>query len=229
MVCGAKLEYFTNETELKCYYCGNQYEGYVNCPNRHAICEKCHNRPAIEITKSICDAANTINPISIFNSILDSKNITMLGCHHAFMVAGALITAINNAGKINLTEEQRDELFSRISNQAISGYCGLTGLCGIAPAVGACFSLILGAKCGSDNEQRFVMDIVAEICKEIANLTGPSCCKAYSWSAIEVGARAANDVLNIKLELDKNKIDCIYSKNHPHGCRHEKCPYFNGR
>jgi len=150
------LKYYTSETELKCYYCGDIYKGYVNCPNNHSVCEKCHNKPAIETTKNICHKADTINPILIFNLILKSEHITMLGCHHAFMVGGAFMTAIKNTGKIHIPEEQIDEMYSRISNQAISGYCGLTGVCGIAPAIGACLAVILDAKCGSDREQKIV-------------------------------------------------------------------------
>ncbi len=199
----------------------------MNCPNGHAVCERCHNKPAIELTRKICKKQKSTNPIDIFNSILESENITMLGCHHAFIVAGAFMTAIKNTGKINITDNQIDEIFSRISNQAISGYCGLTGMCGIAPAIGACFSVMLGAKCGSDKEQKITMDVVAEICNEIANLTGPSCCKAYSWSAIKIASQAVDEEMDIHLEMTDTNVKCIYSEKHPHGCRRQKCKYFN--
>ncbi len=150
----------------------------------------------------------------------------MLRCHHAFMVAGALMTAIKNTGKIKITDEQMDEVFSRVGNQAISGYCGLTGMCGIAPAVGACFSIMTGAKCGTDREQKISMDVVVEICKKIADLTGPSCCKAYSWGALEIAAQALVEKMNITLAMPESRIECDYSEGHPHGCRREKCPYF---
>lgn len=226
MICGSPLKYYTKETKLECYYCGSQYSGYVSCPNGHAVCDKCHNRPAIELTKNICNNIKSTNPIEIFNKILESKNITMLGCHHAFMVAGSIMTAIKNTEKIDIREDQFEELFSRIEKQAISGYCGLTGLCGIAPAVGACFSIILGAKCGTDMEQKIVMQVVAEVCSEIAALTGPSCCKAYSWRAIEIAQRHIQKELDITLSMPSNEIICNYSELHPHGCRKNKCPYF---
>ena len=226
VVCGSKLEYYIYEIRLRCYYCKNQYLGYVNCPNGHAVCDKCHNKPAIELTKNICNNTDSTKPIEIFNKILESKNITMLGCHHAFMVAGSIMTAIKNTGKIDILESQFEEIFSRIERQEISGYCGLTGLCGIAPAVGACFSILLGAKCGTDREQMIVMQVVSEVCSEIAALTGPSCCKAYSWRAIEVAQSCIQKELDITLPIPCNGIICNYSELHPHGCRRNKCPYF---
>jgi len=226
MICGNELEYYTNETKLKCYYCGNQYSGYVNCPNGHAVCDKCHNKPAIEFTKNICKNTYSTNPIEIFDKILETKNITMLGCHHAFMVAGSMMTAIKNTEKIDIREEQFEELFSRIERQAISGYCGLTGLCGIAPAIGACFSIILGAKCGTDREQKVVMHVVADVCREIAILTGPSCCKAYSWRSLEIAQSYIQKEFDLTLPMPNNETICKYSDLHPHGCRKSKCPYF---
>jgi hypothetical protein len=71
------------------------------------------------------------------------------------------------------------EIYDRAQKQAIGGYCGLTGLCGIAPALGACFAVILGSKCGMDKEQKLTMTAVSEIVAVITELTGPSCCKAY--------------------------------------------------
>lgn len=226
MICGEKLEYHTQAITLSCHFCEKRYAGYVSCSQGHAICEECHNQPAIESTKDICAGTESTDPFYIFNEILKSKNVTMLGCHHAFMVGGALLTAIKNTGTIEIKDEQLDELFARIGNQAISGYCGLTGVCGIAPAIGACFSILLGAKCGTDKEQKITMRVAAEISLAIAELTGPSCCKAYSWSALEIAGKILHQEMNVCLAGSEQKTVCDYSEEHPHGCRLEKCPYY---
>jgi len=57
-------------------------------------------------------------------------------------------------GKGKITDADIREVFDRTAKQAVSGYCGLSGVCGISPAIGACFSLFLGARCGSDAEQK---------------------------------------------------------------------------
>ncbi|OCC16133.1 Methyltransferase [Dissulfuribacter thermophilus] len=226
MICGAPLEYHLKEKRFICYYCGKKFLGYIICSKGHAICEDCHNRPAIEKTKEICLATTSDNPFHIFESILESPNISMLGCHHAFMVAGSLLAAIKNAGKTTIAEDTFDEVFSRISKQAFSGYCGLTGVCGIVPAIGGCFSILLGAKCGTDREQKTTMNVTAKIAQAVAELTGPSCCKAYSWKSLEIALKFLKEELNISLTRPEQRIVCNYDTFHPHGCRKEKCPYY---
>lgn len=226
LICGESLEYFTEEKELTCYYCKKTFKGYVTCPNGHSVCEQCHNKPVIEKTKEICLKSKSANPFEIFNEIIEQNSVSFLGCHHAFIAGGAFISAINNCGKLKLPENYLDEIFNRIENQAISGYCGLTGVCGIEPAIGACFAVILGSKCGKDKEQKITMKVTSTISTAIAELTGPSCCRAYSWKALQIGIEYLKKELGITLEGTDKDIVCKYSDIHPHGCRMEKCPYY---
>lgn len=226
MVCGATLEYLENEIKLKCTYCQNEFKGFIRCPNGHYVCDDCHNNQSIQLTKEICSATTSTNPLEIFEKIIESPKIPMLGCHHAFMVAGAFITAIKNEGSFKISENMVKEVYDRTQRQAIGGYCGLTGLCGIAPALGACFAIILGSKCGMDKEQKITMDAVSEIVRTIAELTGPSCCKAYARKSIEVAQNSLERNLKIKLLKSTGKIICRDTKKHPHECRKEKCPYY---
>ena len=227
LVCGSPLEYLTQAQKSKCIYCGKEFNNYVLCLNGHFVCEECHNRPIIDKAKEICLTSTSIDPYFIFEEMLQQSNVPMLGCHHAFMVAGALLGALKKERTIKITEEGVDEIFSRISNQAIGGYCGLTGICGIAPAVGACFAYLLGSKCGTDQEQRKVMEITSEISQAIANITGPSCCKAYSWRSIEIAQKWFTHEFDISLPDPAKRISCDYEAMHPHGCRKNRCPYYS--
>lgn len=224
LVCGTPLVYLTTAQKCICSYCEKEFDNYVLCPNGHFICEKCHNRPVIDKTKYLCLKISSPNPYFIFGQLLKNLNVPMLGCHHAFMVAGSLLGALKNKGSFEVAEKAIDEVFSRIANQAIGGYCGLTGVCGIVPAVGSCFAFLVGSRCGTDKEQKLVMKITAEVCSAIANLTGPSCCKAYSWKSMEIAIKWLKDKFNIT--IDSHKITCNYKSLHPHGCRKEKCPYY---
>lgn len=226
MVCGATLEYLENKIKLQCTYCQNEFNGFIRCPNGHYVCDDCHNNQSIQMTKEICSATTSTNPLEIFEKIIESPKMPMLGCHHAFMVAGAFITAIKNEGSFKISENMVKEVYDRTQRQAIGGYCGLTGLCGIAPALGACFAIILGSKCGMDKEQKITMDAVSEIVRTIAGLTGPSCCKAYARKSIEVAQNSLERNLKIKLLKSTGKIICRDTKKHPHECRKEKCPYY---
>ncbi len=151
--------------------------------------------------------------------------LPMLGCEHALIAAGALAASLRNSPYAKITNAEIEEALARASRQAISGFCGLTGVCGIAPAIGACFSVFLGARCGSDTEQKIVMETVIRVSQAIAELTGPSCCKAYVRAALFTAVDIFGERFGIVLPASDAPI-CRHSSRHPHGCREEKCPYY---
>ena len=165
------------------------------------------------------------NPLVIAEKILNVSSIPMLGCEHAWITAGSFLAAIKNHGKIEITDTQIKEALTRTKKQAIGAYCGLTGICGIAPAIGACFSVILGAACPKDKETAITMHVVSQIIDSIANETGPCCCKNFMRTALILSCNLAEKHLNIKLPHDIN-IYCNDSQRHPHGCRTTKCHYY---
>lgn len=152
--------------------------------------------------------------------------IPMLGCENAWIAAGALITAIRNEGSIKVTNEQVLAVLNRTARQAIGGYCGLTGVCGIAPAIGACFSVILGAACPKDQETATTMRVVAKIVSTIANETGPCCCKNFVRRSLIEAVKLVIEYLDISLPIANKEITCKHVERHPHGCRKDKCSYF---
>jgi hypothetical protein len=176
----------------------------------------------VALTSSLKD------PVEIAELMMSHPGLPMLGCEHAFVAAGALTAALRNspygAGKITTTEIR--EVFHRAAKQAVSGYCGLTGLCGIAPALGACFSSFLGSRCGSDTEQKITMEAVIRVMQAIAELTGPSCCKAYARHALRGAVTFMGERFGILLPVSDRPIVCAHATEHPHGCREEKCPYY---
>jgi len=226
MLCGTALEYPENETRLQCAYCLKVFNGMIKCPNGHYVCDDCHNDQSVQLTGKICSETVSSDPLEIFEMINRSQKIPMLGCHHAFMAAGAFITAVKNERSLKISENMIHEVYERTRRQAVGGYCGLTGICGIAPALGACFSVILGSRCGTDKEQKTTMCAVSEIVRGIAELTGPGCCKAYARKSIEIAQEFLKKNLQIRLSESKTEIICKDSERHPHGCRKEKCPYY---
>ncbi|MCL5960329.1 MAG: DUF5714 domain-containing protein [Chloroflexi bacterium] len=153
--------------------------------------------------------------------------LPMLGCQHAYIAGGALMAAIKNQGLGRVTNQQIKEVFDRTRKQAHGGYCGLTGVCGIAPAIGACFAVITGSRCGKDTEQRITMEAVTRVSRAIAGLTGPSCCKAYVRTSLATAVAYLKESLAIELPLAETPL-CDYGVKHPHGCREFRCPYFKG-
>ncbi len=225
MVCGAYLEYLENAQEVVCQYCGKVEHGHIRCPNGHYICDACHNRDAMKIIEDIAFSTKSANPFEIADLMMSYPGLPMLGCQHAYIAGGALIAAIKNTGTRGITNESIEEVFNRTSKQAHGGYCGLTGVCGIAPAIGACFAILTGSKCGTDQEQHITMEAVTRVTRAITGLTGPSCCKAYVWTALETAIDYLKESMDIKLPSSES-ITCSYSPKHPHGCRETKCPFF---
>jgi len=152
--------------------------------------------------------------------------VPMLGCENAWIVCGALMASIKNEGTIKISNDQIKEALTRTKRQAIGGYCGLTGTCGIAPAIGASFSVILGASCPKDQETATTMRVVSKIVYAIADQTGPCCCKNFVRTALIEAVYLAKQYLHIYLPATNEPITCTHVDRHPHGCRKEKCTYY---
>jgi len=168
-----------------------------------------------------------MNPLAIAEALMSNQEkVPMLGCENAWIACGALMASLKNEGTIKLSNEHIIEALSRTKRQAIGGYCGLTGVCGIAPAIGACFSVILGAACPKDQETATTMRVVGKIVMAIADQTGPCCCKNFVRTALREAIKSAKELLNVSLPSPIEAIICTHNARHPHGCRESKCHYY---
>jgi hypothetical protein len=225
LICNKKLKYLEIGKEFTCIRCGKKENGYVYCAEGHYICNDCHGKSAFDIILKLSLSSKEINPLIIAEEMLELSSIPMLGCEHALIAVGAFLAAIKNHGVVTVTNEQIVDAFKRTKKQAIAAYCGLTGICGIAPAIGASFSVILGAACPKDRETAITMHVVAEVIEAIANETGPCCCKNFMRTALTLSCDLAEKYLEIKIPHELS-ISCSDSQRHPHGCRKNKCAYF---
>lgn len=199
--------------------------GNVCCPEGHYVCESCHGEGLFEAILSLSLSSQSADPLAIAEEIIRTTPLPMLGCEHAWIAAGALLAAIRNHGVIKVTDNQIAEALNRTRKQAVAAYCGLTGVCGVAPAIGASFSVILGATCPKDWETATVMRVVSRVIEAIANQTGPCCCKNFVRTALTLSCQLAKEYLRIDLPFSQ-KIVCRDSHRHPHGCRKTKCRYY---
>ena len=225
LICSEALEYYQVGKDLTCMKCTKKEKGYVNCPNGHYVCDDCHGEERFDEIVSMIYKAEGINPFVIANELIKESNIPMLGCEHAWIAAGALTIAIRNEKTIKIEKEDIDEALNRTKKQAIGAYCGLTGVCGIAPAIGSVYSVILGAACPKDKETSNTMYVVAKVIEAISKEAGPCCCKNFVYKALDVACEYSYEYLNVKLESSYD-ILCEDSSRHPHGCRKEKCSYY---
>lgn len=154
--------------------------------------------------------------------------IPMLGCENAWIAAGALIVAVKNEGTLTVTDEQIREVMRRTRRQAIGGYCGLTGACGIPLGIGAVFSVLLDAACPKDRETALTMQILAQTIMAVAVETGPCCCKNFVRTSLQVGTAALQEHFHVNLPISLDTV-CKYVDRHPHGCRKERCHYYQAK
>jgi len=226
MVCGSPLEYLVQAAGLSCTYCEKTELGHIRCPHGHYICDTCHNKGAMKMIEDIADGTFSKDPLAIAELMMSYPGLTMLGCQHAYIAGGALMAALKNEGSRGIANAQITEVFNRTGQQAHGGYCGLTGVCGIVPAIGACFAVLTGSKCGRDEEQRITMEAVTRVARAITDLTGPSCCKAYVRTSLLTAVGFLKERFDIALPVKDAAIQCRHSGKHPHGCRETKCPFF---
>jgi hypothetical protein len=142
MACRSKLDYLDHAEDLVCMYCGAGHQAHVKCPKGHFICDSCHGKDSREVIKQIALTSTAPDPVAIAELMMSHPALPMLSCDHAYIAAGALMAALRNSpygSKIG--EAEVLEAFTRTAKQAHGGYCGLTGVCGVAPAIGACFSI----------------------------------------------------------------------------------------
>jgi hypothetical protein len=167
------------------------------------------------------------DPAAIAELMMGLPQLGMLDCDHAFIASGAFMAALKNSpygGKI--ADTVVSAALERTASQVVKESCSQTGVCGIIPAIGACVSLFLDVRFGSDREQQIAMDAVTKVSQALTNLTGPVCCKAYVRASLGIATTLFAERFGIMLPASLSATICRFSDKHPYGCREERCPYY---
>lgn len=223
-ICGSTLEYLDSAAPLTCTSCGREDRGHVRCPQGHYLCESCHGAGFVERLPGLLDAAGSHSPFVIAEDLMAQPDLPMLGCEHAHVAAGALMRALENAGVPGVTALHRAEVLERTARQAVSAYCGLSGVCGVVPALGACYSVLVGGQCGKGPETRAAMTLTSRLAAATAAEADPGCCKAYVRSGLRVAAAFLEERLGIVVEPPVPVV-CADTERHPHDCRGAECAW----
>ncbi len=224
IICDSTLDYLDSAAALTCTVCGSEGRGHVVCPRGHYVCEGCHGASFMERLPGLLDAATSSSPFAIAEDLIAETDLPMLGCEHAHVAAGALMRALENAGVAGVTAAHRAEVLERTARQAVSAYCGLSGVCGVVPALGACYSVLVGGQCGKGPQTKAAMTLVSRLAAATAAEAHPGCCKAY----VRVGLREATAFLQEELDITFDAaapVICADTERHPHGCRGAECAW----
>lgn len=223
-VCGQELTYLEEGRSFTCFLCGRSEVGHVYCPGGHYLCEGCHGAGIRELLPQLLHASQATSPRELAEELLALPELPMLGCEHALIAAGSLMTALKNRGNLGVTEQHVTEALQRTERQAISAYCGLSGVCGVVPALGACYSVLVGAQCGKGAETRATMELVSRLASVTAEEAEPGCCKAFVRSCLAETETFLQERLAIPTP-QANLVVCRDADRHPHGCRGPACDY----
>lgn len=209
-----------------CHYCGKVESVHILCSHGHYVCDDCHGQGALVfIQKFLKNSVSTDAQVIAEELFAEVAHVPMLGCEHALVIVAATMGALRNAKLLGVGDALIAEALQRTKRQAIGGYCGLTGICGVAVGVGACFSVMLGAACPKDCETAATMHVVADVIAAIGDNTGPCCCKNFVNLSIPIALAAIKELWGAELPSSKPSR-CQFVAHHPHGCRTEKCAYY---
>lgn len=227
LICGNELDYFTEGKEFECVLCGKRETGNIHCSQGHYVCNECHDKSAFDLIKDHGLTTKSKDPFEIAEFLMNMKDkVPMLGCSNAWIATVAFMAGLRNQSALEISDESMIEALNRTNRQAIGGYCGLTGVCGIAPAIGASFSVLLGAACKKDAETAKTMRVVGRVVNSIADEAGPCCCKNFVRTALKDAVELAEAEFGFNWGIEVEDVACTHSARHPHGCREEKCRFY---
>ncbi len=224
LICGRALDYLDAAADLICAVCGRTGRGHVVCPRGHYVCEACHGASFTEHLPGLLAATSESSPFALAEILMAHPDLPMLGCEHASLAAGALLTALANRGDVGVTQAHVTEALERTARQAVSAYCGLSGVCGVVPALGACYSVLVGGQCGRGPQTKAAMTLVSRLAAATADEADPGCCKAYVRRTLQVAAATLANDLGVVLPLPEPVV-CAHVQRHPHGCRGPLCTW----
>ena len=134
LICGAPLEYLTQDETMECAVCHKQEASKTRCVNGHYVCSDCHTQGMDRIF-GLCLSETSDDPVAILRRMMDLPFCHMHGPEHHVMVGAALLTAYKNAGGVLDLEQALREMYSR-GKAVPGGACGFWGACGAGISAG---------------------------------------------------------------------------------------------
>ena len=78
LICGAPLEYLTQDTMMECVLCHKQEPSKTRCSNGHYVCNDCHTKGMDSIIV-MCLQETSRNPIEILEKMMSKPFCHMHG------------------------------------------------------------------------------------------------------------------------------------------------------
>jgi MoaA/NifB/PqqE/SkfB family radical SAM enzyme/SAM-dependent methyltransferase len=214
MLCGEPLDYFSEQREAECVYCGKAYHVSALCKNGHYVCDGCHAEDALTVIEHVCTTTSETDVIKLLDELHSHKKVPMHGPEHHALVPGVILAAYRNLGGAISDDDIRTGI--KRGSVIPGGFCGYAGNCGAAVGVGIAFSLILESNPLKTSERAAALTATATVLERISRLEAARCCQRESFIALTSAIELSESMLPIPLRSDAALI-CRQSR------RNEEC------
>ena len=221
LICGASLEYLSDEIPMKCSICHKTEHSKTRCVHGHYVCDECHMR-GMDSIFSFCMKSQSRDPVEILEGMMSLPFCHMHGPEHHVMVGAALLSACRNAGKKIDLEHSLLQIYRR-GREVPGGSCGYWGACGAGISTGIFVSVLTFSSPLSEESWGISNLMTARALERIGRYGGPRCCKRNSYLALIEAVKLIKEYFDIPIEI--KKIRCSRSSRNEQ-CLRKRCPFF---
>ncbi len=220
LICGAPLEYLTQDEEMACAVCHRKEPSKTRCVNGHYVCNDCHTQ-GMDSIFGLCLAETSADPIAILRKMMALPFCHMHGPEHHVMVGAALLTAYKNVGGHVDLEHALREMYSR-GKAVPGGACGFWGACGAGISAGQFVAIATASTPLAKEPWGLSNRMTALALDRIGQVGGPRCCKRDSFLSILAAVDFVRDHLGV--EMVRTVPVCSYSGQNSQ-CIGRDCPF----
>lgn len=220
LICGAPLEYLSQDEWMNCVICKKSEQSKTRCKEGHYVCNECHTR-GMDSIFALCLSETSTDPIEIIRKMMSLPFCHMHGPEHHVMVGAALLTAYHNAGGSLDLPAALAESYSR--GMAVpGGACGFWGACGAGISAGQFIAVITDSTPLAIEPWGLSNQMTAQALNQIGQVGGPRCCKRDSYLAILAAITFVREQLGI--EMTKTVPLCTHRPQN-NQCIGKRCPF----
>jgi hypothetical protein len=220
MLCGAPLEYFSQDRELICVYCKTPSAANAACREGHFVCDSCHTKDALGVIERICITTKEQDMIGLMKQIRTHEAVKINGPEHHAMVAGIVIATYRNLGG-SATDDMIGTAIQR-GAKIPGGYCGFAGACGAALGAGIAVGILMESNPLKPVQRRSVQSLTSRIMTVLSHLEAARCCQRESWLALKELAKISADYLPVELQAREDLVCRQAAENRE--CLGSECP-----
>ncbi|MDQ7785366.1 MAG: DUF5714 domain-containing protein [Desulfomonilaceae bacterium] len=201
LICGAPLIYRDRNETVTCAICGWIGQARAQCADGHYVCDHCHTREPLEITKRLCLSSHDTDMFTLFYRITSHPTIPLHGPEYHGVVPGVVLSTYRNLGG-TITD---DRILEGIDRGALvpGGSCAFLGVCGAASGIGIAFSIMLDANPLKSGPRQHVQRIVSAALAEISSYKAARCCRREAHLSFQVAARESVGLLGKELRAEQ--------------------------